>query len=284
MTSPSFLATCCRAQDVAEFLDPWLAAPRLPSGLQATFAHYYGSWIRGFPPRTRAYYRDQLREVEALVRGASAPRVLEVGSGCGSESLWLARLGARVTGIDVRADRVAVANARLDLLREVCEAPLECSFAVRSLFDLEPEERFDLLWLEQSFHHLEPRDAVVARLAGLLAPGGHIVLSEGNAWNLPLQAQFFLQRGWRTRGTYTDETGRTLPYGVERITTAGAVSRAFARHGVTTVATRHFRALPNTRLLDPLAPLEKLLGRLRLVPLLTTYNWVGRRATTPAVP
>jgi hypothetical protein len=46
--------------------------------------------------------------------------------------------------------------------------------------------------------HLEPRADVVAKLARLVVPGGHVVFSEANGWNPLLQAFLFKLRGTKT--------------------------------------------------------------------------------------
>lgn len=155
---------------------------RLPAVEQAVQAGYYASFQRTFGARMQRLYGEQVRETEAIVRAAPGLRLLEIGCGLGTESLWFAQLGARVTALDVRPDRVAGAQARKDVLQAALGRPLDCSFTTTPVLNL-PVEPYDLVWLEQAFHHLEPRAQVVPHLARLVAPGGHLVISEANAAN-----------------------------------------------------------------------------------------------------
>jgi len=265
--------TACAS--IGDFLAVWLREELLPADLQRVLDGHYGSYKTHFPPRMRDLYATQTRELMALV--SPGCRMLEVGSGCGTESLWAAMHGARVVGVDIRADRVAVARARQAVLERALGRTLDCRFEVRSLFDV-AGERFDVLWLEQAVHHLEPREQALDRIVELLEPDGHLVVSEANAANPLLQLQLLLRRGWRTVGTLVDADGRTHPYGNERVLRAGTLARALERRGVRTQSLRWFRVFPNLPAFDGAGRIEAALERPALEPLLTHYNYVGRRA------
>jgi 2-polyprenyl-3-methyl-5-hydroxy-6-metoxy-1,4-benzoquinol methylase len=257
------------AADPADFLADWFEGGRLPPAQQAVLDGYYAGYRRHFGPRLRHFYADQLREVTALARPGT--RLLEVGCGCGTESLWLAQQGAAVTAIDVREDRLDVARARAAALG------LDVSFARRNLLDLPTSAPFDIVWMEQAFHHLEPRADVVRHIAALLKPGGHVAISEANGANPLLQAQLFARRGLKTIDTYDDD-GVPRPYGNERVLTAGALARLFADAGIECRSLRWFRLWPNRPWAEALAGIE----RWRWLPtaLFTHYNYVGRKLAT----
>lgn len=262
--------------DIAAFLSVWLQERSLLQGAAATtFDTYYGSFRRSFPPRIQRFYRGQIVEAEALVRPGG--RVLEIGCGLGTESMWLALRGAHVVAIDVREDRLSAARERAVVLQRELGRDLFCHFAARSVLELPEHATFDLIWMEQTFHHLEPRVDVVRKLASLLAPGGRVVISEANAWNLPLQAQLLLRRGLPRVTLLTREDGTKVPYGLERITTATAIREAFASHGVACQSVRYFRMFPNHPAFDVLAGLEAAPALSGVAPLFTHFNYVGAK-------
>lgn len=271
------VAALARCESIGDFLALWLRVELLPPPLQQVFDVHYGSFKKRFPPCMREFYASQTRELMALVQAMPGCRMLEVGAGCGTESLWAAMRGARVLGIDIRADRVAVARARQAVVEGAIGAALDCRFEVRSLLDAEPAQ-FDVLWLEQAVHHLEPRERALDRIVELLAPGGYLVVSEANASNPLLQLQLFLRRGWKTVGTLVDAAGRAHPYGNERVLRAGTLVRELARRGMREQGLRWFRVFPNLPGFDLLRGLEGALERPSLAPLLTHYNYVGRKA------
>ena len=228
------------------FLDFWLKDNPLSGEERAVFDRYYASYLRTFSSYVRHHFANQSREIMTEIRSRGTPRVLEVGAGCGTESLWFALNGADVTAIDIATDRLGVARARLDWLNDRLGKTLHAKYVEASLFEYEPEQPFDLIWLELAFHHLEPRADVYTRLAQLLAPNGAVIISECNAWNLPMQLQFFLRRGFKTRTHFIDPRGRRIEYGNERITTPGALGRGLEKAGLRVRMVRPFRILPNS--------------------------------------
>ena len=91
-------------------------------------------------------------------------------------------------------DLLQVDRKRKSLLAQVVGKELRCDFETRSLLGLE-NEHYDVIWMEQAFHHLEPRSEVLTKLSALLRPGGKLVISETNGWNPAIQAKLFRLRG-----------------------------------------------------------------------------------------
>ena len=260
--------------DISDWLAWWLAEPRLSPESQRVFDRYYSSYKHRFSPWLRRHYASQTEEAQALIgRGT---RVLEVGCGCGTESLWFAMLGASVVGVDLNEPRLEVARERARYLRHTLGTTVNAEFLNTSLFDLVDGDGFDLIWMEQAYHHVEPRKDVPAKLLQLLRPGGHVVISEANGWNPMLQLMLLRQRGFKTIREHIDDEGQRHLYGVERITTGARVGRHFAAHGFKPVSLRYFRVLPNVACVERLAWIEPAVPRW-LLPAFTHYNVVLRR-------
>ena len=266
-----------RVEDISDFLSLWLEEKLLESSDQEIFDEYYKSYRRFFGERMRAAYSEQIKEALEIVEGQPGIRVLEVGFGLGTESLWLSMRGAKVVAIDISAHLKEAATRRKTILEQEIGRPLECEFRRVSVLDLEEEESFDLIWAEQAFHHLEPREAVVDKIASLIKPGGHIVISEVNALNPFLQFQLFLARGLNMYFTHVDEDGKEILIGRERIITAYRLKQIFARRHVRCKSIRYFRIFPNHPIFDSFWKVEQLLARNWLAPLQTHFNYVGQR-------
>jgi SAM-dependent methyltransferase len=252
------------------FLLFWLDNAVLPDAEQRAFDDYYRSYKRHFGPYVRACYARQTKELLALIEKMGRPRLLEAGCGCGTESLFAAIKGAEVTGIDIVPELLSVAECRKRYLEERMGRGLSCAFRKCALTDLGASERFDIIFLEQAFHHLEPRRAVIDKLARLTAPGGRIIISDSNGWNPVLQAALFLQRGART---ITLHDG--APVGNERITVPMALIAAFRAHGFAVESLEYFRVLPNVKAADLFYFPDRRLPQF-LRPLFTHYNLVLR--------
>ena len=156
----------------------------------------------------------------------------------------MASLGHEVTGLDLNKARLHAARERRLLLEELSGRPLPCRFVSGSLFDGDLDlggETFDIVWMEEAFHHLEPRNEVGERIAALLPSGGRVVIAETNALNPLIQLQLLRSRGLPKVLTVTDDRGRAHQYGVERVTSARKLARLFEKAGFETELVRHQR-------------------------------------------
>ena len=253
------------------FLAYWLSNAVLPDDEQKTFDHYYRSYKKHFGPYVRHWYARQSQELTELIRNRTMSRVLEVGCGCGTEALWAAIQGADVTGIDISPDLLAAAKARLDLVERETHERLRCEFRPMSVLEVDEARPFDGIFLEQAFHHLEPRADVVAKLSRLVAPGGHIILSELNGWNPLLQAVLFKMRGTNTIVRHMGHV-----WGHERVTVPAALIRNFRPYRLEPVRLQYFRVFPNIPAADRLRFVDRALPSY-FKPLFTHYNLVLKR-------
>jgi SAM-dependent methyltransferase len=261
---------------IADFLEWWLRHPVLPAPQQKVFDGYYAGYRRHFGRYIRHHYSDQSAEITMLIRKKHSPRLLEIGGGCGTEALWFALRGARVLAIDVNEERLAVARMRKEIIERGIGRQLDIEFRFCPLFDLDAPNAFDLIWMEQAFHHVEPRDQIYSTVARLLAPEGHVVISEANGWNPLLQLVLFRQRGFQTIVDRTAPDGRRILYGNERITIPSAIARGFEEAGIVRKAVRYFRALPNITAAEVLMPVERAIPQFAAL-LFSHYNYVGRK-------
>ncbi len=265
------------ASTAGEFLGAWLKTPLLDGAERETFNEYYASYVRLWDRYIETQYSRQLKRLMELADSAEKFRLLDLGCGCGVEALWVAyRTGASVVGQDLRADRLRTAARCLETMRGRSGRPLQVEFRRGNLFETAEKEAFDAVWMQQTFHHIEPRAEAVEKIASLIKPGGYAAASEPNAWNPLIQLNFFRQRGFRTIKTYTDEDGVEHLYGNERILTPQSLSRAFARGGVVKRRVEYFRALPNAAWARRFESLERRLPSWA-APFFTHYTYIGQK-------
>lgn len=130
-------------------------------------------WDDFFSDRTRPCGFFGTSPDENLVRWVeggllSRGRALDVGCGNGRNAIYLARQGFQVDAIDL--SKTAVDWARSN----AAAAGMPVDFSCGSVFDVDPEPSFDLVYDSGCFHHLWPhqRAGYVALIARLLQPGG----------------------------------------------------------------------------------------------------------------
>jgi len=117
----------------------------------------------------------RLDYVEARA-GLAGKYVLDVGCGGGLLAEAMARRGARVTGIDLAPEALAVARLHAVESGAAVEYRL---VAVEALAESAPA-KFDLVTCLEMLEHVPDPAAVVAALGRLAKPGGHIICSTIN--------------------------------------------------------------------------------------------------------
>jgi SAM-dependent methyltransferase len=103
------------------------------------------------------------------VRGKT---VLDFGCGTGENIVPVVERGARVIGMDISPDLIALARKRLN------DAGLEARLEVGSAYDTGlPDESVDVVFCIALIHHLDIA-RVVDEMARILSPGGVVILQE----------------------------------------------------------------------------------------------------------
>jgi 2-polyprenyl-3-methyl-5-hydroxy-6-metoxy-1,4-benzoquinol methylase len=165
----------------AEFFDRWADenARRLQPVDDAILGRYRSPG--------RLYPKEYCFRLLGDLRGKS---ILDVGCGEGEDAMILARLGARVTGLDVSPGAIDLAKQRAGingvahLTKFIC-APLDAA----SL----PEKAFDVIWIDNVLHHvLDDLERTLRALLRAAKPGALILCIEPLNLNKTLRKIRFL--------------------------------------------------------------------------------------------
>jgi 2-polyprenyl-6-hydroxyphenyl methylase/3-demethylubiquinone-9 3-methyltransferase len=207
----------------------------------AQFAALSGKWwdakgpfrmLHRIGPARLQVIRDAATNHFTLDGGARRPfqklRCLDVGCGGGLIAEPLARLGGTVTAIDPAKENIAAASHHAE------QAGLAVDYrATTAELLAETGATYDLVTCLEVIEHVPEPEAFVATLAGLVRPGGMLVLSTLNrtpkSYALAIiGAEYVL--GWLPRGTH-DWTRFVTPDELQaHCTTAGLTS--FASEGI----------------------------------------------------
>ena len=136
---------------------------------------------RGVPGVVMGWLMQRLNAAQnrATVEALDPPpggAVLEVGFGPGHalEMLAATRPLGLVAGVDHSELMVETARRRLARARGDAALDLRCADAGELPF---PDERFDVVYAVNSFHLWPDKESALAEMAGVLKPGGDLVLS-----------------------------------------------------------------------------------------------------------
>jgi len=111
-----------------------------------------------------------------LVGNLTGLHILDVGCGEGENSLLLATLGAKVTGIDISPGAVALAKERAHLSGLSGSTDFICSPLEQAPL---PEKHFDVIWGDNVLHHVLPvLDDSLRLLARVAKPGAQMLFIE----------------------------------------------------------------------------------------------------------
>jgi 2-polyprenyl-6-hydroxyphenyl methylase/3-demethylubiquinone-9 3-methyltransferase len=146
------------------------------------------------------YVRDQIDQHwqcdECSRRPLDGKTALDVGCGAGLLTEPLARLGAKVTGIDAAPELIAVAQEHAKA------SGLQIDYGARELAEIEGQ--FDLITCMEVIEHVADPAAFVKSLARRLAPNGLLILSTPNAtgWSKLLTIKLAEGLGRIPKGTH----------------------------------------------------------------------------------
>ena len=140
------------------------------------------NYVHGYDLREGLRLQDQARTLEDLLHADTAypagSTVLEAGCGVGAqtETLVCRSPGARITAVDISADSLALAAARLT------QAGLSgAEFRQADIFDLPfADASFDHVFLCFVLEHLHQPVQALAELRRVLRPGGSMTVIEGD--------------------------------------------------------------------------------------------------------
>jgi len=146
------------------------------------------------------YVRDQIDRHWQCDEHSRTPlagkTAMDVGCGAGLLSEALARLGARVTGIDATPEVIAIANEHANAMG------LEIDYRTADVVDVDGQ--FDLITCMEVIEHVAEPQMFLDALARRLAPGGLLILSTPNAtgWSKLLMITLGEGLGQIPKGTH----------------------------------------------------------------------------------
>ena len=129
-------------------------------------------WNPVLSPNIWNQYHNQLKIYMSLARGNKKLDILDVGCAQGTLAMKLAEEGHSVCAMDIRQSFLYYAQSRYEKGK--------ISFICGNAMDVNPGQRFDLIFANQIIEHLVYPSDFIKRLTTWLKPAGRIVITTPN--------------------------------------------------------------------------------------------------------
>ena len=126
----------------------------------------------------RLWSRVPQQVIQNLVRPLTAGSALDLASGDGRNTIFLARAGWDVTAVDFSAEAIRLARHHAD------EQGVDATWVVGDVRDYAPHRLFDLVLVTYLHLPVEENRTVLRRGSSWVAPGGHLLVLGHDRANL----------------------------------------------------------------------------------------------------
>ena len=180
---------------------------------------------------------------EMLAKTQSPLKILDAGSGFGSESILFALLDSRLdcVGIELRKETYDIAVARQKFYAQRFSR-ISLRFENMNIFDILEHDRslrnFHIVFVAEAISHIHPAEDFIDLVCSqLLVDDGFLIISDSNSLN-PLVRLLMLRRFWRHGSLYyviecpDPIKNKNVQFAVERLFSPVSMDRLCARRGL----------------------------------------------------
>jgi|SRR5262245_14163812 len=180
-------------------------------------------WLRGT-------WRGDSGWVSRWLGRRSDPTVLDAGSGFGTFAMLYAAVGADVTAVDLRPDRLEGAKQRLAFYQESTGQALRVQNR-RADLTRDWDRDYDLVWVYNALSHIDPLDPFLIATREHLKPGGVLVVGDINGAHPGHLARLAKLRQ-EVHQEYVAPDGQRHTYAVERTFPPEEMRDVMVRNGL----------------------------------------------------
>ncbi|HEX6507971.1 MAG TPA: class I SAM-dependent methyltransferase [Chloroflexota bacterium] len=151
----------------------------------------YRAWASAYDSTPNILFDAEEPVVHDLLSSVPRGRALDAACGTGRHAAWLAEQGYEVVGIDAVEEMLSIARDKVPSAR----------FRKGRLETLDlPDASVDLAVCALALTHLPAIDQAIGEMARVLAPGGHLVLSDVHPLSAALGLHAFFRSSSGDRG------------------------------------------------------------------------------------
>jgi len=202
-------------------------------------------------------------------------RILDAGSGYGTESYLFSLLGHVVTGVELVTERVDLARSRLDFFTSRCEFVLDIKFINAHILSfLENSPPFDVIWGMEAISHIYPQQDFFRLVRNRLNSGGKLIISDPNCLNPLAWLRAVKIRGsirHKPHRRFKDpETDAPTDYGQEQIYTLPGIKKQLKQAGF------HLQSIEMSGFMGSSFLPDRMLKERKAAPLLQAWQDICR--------
>jgi 2-polyprenyl-3-methyl-5-hydroxy-6-metoxy-1,4-benzoquinol methylase len=121
-----------------------------------------------------AEHNYRLEEISNLLKENGVVNIMDVGCGYGRDSIYFAKQGFNITGIDISSSGISLARAKAE------QEKLNISFIEADFMRWgNTHERFDCVYLYKVLHQIRPKElsAIISKISDVLSYKGIVVVA-----------------------------------------------------------------------------------------------------------
>jgi len=236
----------------------------------ALLYEYYYDMISKNSLRQAHYFAQRIKNVVKLLLQsriyAQQLHVLDCGCGFGTESIIFALLGGKVLGIDLNAERLHIAKKRVSYYEEL-HTGLDIDFKLCNILRYKCVDAFDIVYAKEFISHVHPISKFIRVVRNCLRKGGYLFIHDTNPLN-----PWSSYKAWKEhrhslyKFVKDPETGRDIPYAVERLVSPFALKNMLSANGFQVIEI-NFYVWPGPSILLPIISFVETSLKIPITPL-----------------
>lgn len=229
-----------------ENIESELEKPKISEATYETLKRYYSNWVKKDSLIRKYYYVERVEPLVNLIKSSNRKlKIMDIGCGCGSEAIFCSSLGAHVLGIDLNKNRINCAKYRKSYYENLLNKKIDVKFKLQNIFKYKEKDKFDIIWIMESIHHIEPVLKVLEFCYNLLNSDGRIIICDPNGLNPLIQIVLFFKRGLKLhKKVFDPEDNQEIAYGNENIFTSFGIVKMLRKKGFKIEEISYQRFLP----------------------------------------
>lgn len=248
-----------------------------------TYAGYFVS--RNDERRLASCFRFALRNIKLFefINENRIDKVLDCGSGIGTESILFAQRGLDVVACEVSREGISIGEKRYQYLKSK-GLPGNIVFRNTDVKNILMEDKFDIIFAQEAISHIHPAERFLELSFNAINPGGLLYINDTNSLNLIARLELFKRYKsfkYFTYDFYDHEKERYIKQAEERVFSASYLVEYLKKVGFKRVIAYHYGFIPVVRISNvgycyPLGIMEEIISNIPILKSLSlTYVIMG---------